>query len=319
MTCSTVFAGCGPDSPPPPKVPQPAMNTSVVATVNSRRIEPPYLLASAWKRLASGQFQPSMRAAEKESDGVLQGTVPPSRRPGMIPGGRYAFQIVHAGSPMLRIRYRDGILAGPHGFPDWIPYARAVVQLPPCSPDLGVDEARVVDVLTANNTMAAGGDALWADVCPGATPAGWTWAHLPAVWSRTRRIALVPVELHGAYRHLGGVSTGSADRARRGLAMHGGTPPRIRLTHRLSGEVLERLEERLGYGLPAGYRSFLLRTNGGCPAWPAVHPGFGFVADQPFFGMARQDWLQDLAYANAWFGDRLTSESPSGNAKRSRA
>ncbi len=39
-----------------------------------------------------------------------------------------------------------------------------------------------------------------------------------------------------------------------------------------------------------------------------MHPGFGFVADQPFFGMARQDWLQDLAYANAWFGDRLTSD-----------
>ncbi|SBW21672.1 cell wall assembly/cell proliferation coordinating protein [Candidatus Protofrankia californiensis] len=239
---------------------------------------------------------------------VPHGTASPEWEPRVIPGGRYAFQIVHPASPVLRIRYRDGIPVGPHGFPDWIPYTRAVVRLPPCSPDLGVDEARVVDVLTANNTMAASGDPLWAGLPAGATPAGWTWAHMPLLLSGPRWTALVPVELHGAYRHLGGVSTGRADRARRGLPAEGGAPPRIRFTQRLSDEVMEKVEERLGYGLPAGYRSFLRRTNGGCPAVPAVHPGFGFVVDQPFFGVARQDRLQDLVYANAWFGDRITPD-----------
>lgn len=221
----------------------------------------------------------------------------------MIPGTRYAFQTVHPGSPMLRIRYRRGVVIGPHGFPDWVPYARALVELPPSSPDLGLDEARVVDVLTANAVMARANDPMWGGD-PMATPAGWTWAHQ----GMSRRVALVPVELHGAFRHLGGVSTGAADRRRRGLPADGGPPPPLRFTERLSDEAVAKLEERLGYGLPPGYRDFLTRTNGARPGWPAVHPDFGFVADQPFFGAARGDWLQDLVYANAWFGDRLTAD-----------
>ncbi|WP_238005928.1 hypothetical protein KZZ52_41980 [Dactylosporangium sp. AC04546] len=63
----------------------------------------------------------------------------------MIAGGRYAFQVIHPASPMLRNRYRAGIAVDPHGFPDWVPYARAVVELTPASPDPGVNEARVVD------------------------------------------------------------------------------------------------------------------------------------------------------------------------------
>jgi len=213
---------------------------------------------------------------------------------GTIPGGRYAFQVVHPGSPMLRIRYRRGVAIDPYGFPDWIPYARALVELPPADPALGIDEARVLDVLTANTATRSGG---------GATPDGWTWAHV----ARSRRIALVPAELHGAFRHLGGVSTGAADRARLGVPVQGEPPP-IVVTERLSEAAVRAIEQRLGGALPSAYRSFLARTNGGRPGRPAVHPGFGFVADQPFFGADRVDWLQDLVYANAWFGDRLTAD-----------
>jgi hypothetical protein len=221
-----------------------------------------------------------------------------------IPGARYAFQVIHPGSPTLRVRYRNGIAVGPHGFPDWIPYARALVQLPPSSPDLGLDEARVLDVLTANAAMAQAGDALWREAPQLATPVGWAWAHL----AMTRQISLVPVELHGAYRHLGGVSTGNADRARRGLPGSGGGSPPPPLYHaQLAPEVLDAIEARLG-ALPAAYRMFLARTDGAAPAHPAVHPRFGFLADQPLFGVARPDRLQDLVYANAWFGDRLTAD-----------
>ena len=222
----------------------------------------------------------------------------------MIPGGRYAFQAFHAGSPMLRIRYRDGVLVGPHGFPEWLPYARAVVDLPDVPSDLGSDELRLVDVLTANLAMAATGDPLWELPADGGTPAGWVWAHL----AMSRRVALVPAELHGAFRHLGGVSTTRAGGRRRGLPGTGGPPPRLRYGERLADEAVAKLEDQLGYRLPAAYRDFLARTNGGHPAGPAVHPGHGFLVDQPLFGLARPDRLQDLGYATAWFGDRLTAD-----------
>lgn len=216
----------------------------------------------------------------------------------MIPGGRYAFQVFHPGSPVLRVRYRDGILVGPHGFPEWLPYARAAVQLPPPAPDLGPDELRVVDVLTANLAVAA------SDGPAGGTPAGWVWAHL----AMSRRVALVPAELHGSLRHLGGVSSTRPGRSRRGLPGTSGPPPRLRYGERLSSAAVARLEEGLGYRLPASYRSFLVRTNGGRPDHPAVHPDHGFLLDQPLFGVARPDRLQDLAYAPGWFGDRLTGD-----------
>ena len=210
-----------------------------------------------------------------------------------IAGARYAFQTVQPGSPMLRVRYRHGVPVDPYGFPEWTGYAWVVVELPPTDPALGVDEARVLDVLTAG--AAAG--------VPDGGPDGWAWAHV----ARSRRLALVPAELHGSFRHLGGVSTGTADRTRRGLAVEGTEPPPIQLTGRLTDEALAAVEERLGFALPPAYRDFLARTNGGRPAWPAVHPRFGFLVDQPFFGAARPDRLFDLVYANAWFGDRLTA------------
>src|SRR5439155_1992363 len=80
---------------------------------------------------------------------------------GAFPGERYAMQVIHPGSPTLRVRYRAGILVTPSGVPDWLLYARAVVELPPVRPDLTREETRVVDVLAANEAMVVAGDPLW--------------------------------------------------------------------------------------------------------------------------------------------------------------
>jgi hypothetical protein len=222
-----------------------------------------------------------------------------------IAGARYAFRAAYPASPMLRVRYRRGVPVDPWGFPDWRPYARHLVALPPAIADLTVDEARVADVLTANLVAARSDDPLWdgpSGVEP-RTPPGWTWAHLAQV----RQAALVPVELHASFRHLGGISVGARQRSGRGLTAHAGSPPRIVVTERLSGAAVDKTDELFGVRLPAAYRDFLARTNGGAPAGPAVHPRFGFVLDQALFGF-RDDRAQDLGYVNAWFGDRLTAD-----------
>jgi hypothetical protein len=36
--------------------------------------------------------------------------------------------------------------------------------------------------------------------------------------------------------------------------------------------------------------------------------GFGFLVDQPFFGLGRPDRLQELWYINGWLRDRLTPD-----------
>src|SRR4051812_18719474 len=194
-----------------------------------------------------------------------------------IAGARYAFRVAHPAAPMLRVRYRHGVPVDPWGFPDWVPYARALVALPPAVADLTVDEARVVDVRAAELVARAGGDPLW-DGSVG-TPPGWTWAHV----AQTRHLALVPVELHASFRHLGGVSVGASRAAGRGLTARVGAAPRILVTERLSDAAVVKAEEILGVRLPPAYRDFLGRTNGGAPGAPAVHPGYGFVLDQALF------------------------------------
>jgi hypothetical protein len=77
---------------------------------------------------------------------------------------------------------------------------------------------------------------------------------------------------------------------------------------RLSEDLLARLEEHLGCPLPPAYRFYLARTNGAGPTTPAVHPGRGFLVDQPFFGLSRPDRLQDLGYVGRSFTDRLTAD-----------
>lgn len=218
-----------------------------------------------------------------------------------IAGARYAFRVAHPAAPMLRVRYRHGVPVDPWGFPDWTPYARTLVALPPAAADLTVEEARVVDVRTAELIARAEGDALWNGSV--GTPPGWAWAHV----AQHRQLALVPAELHASFRHLGGVSVGAAQRTGRGLTVRGGEPPAIVVAERLSEAAVAAGEEHLGVRLPAAYRDFLARTNGGAPDRPAVHPAFGFVLDQPLFGL-RDDRGQDLGYVNAWFGDRLTAD-----------
>ncbi|WP_229071631.1 SMI1/KNR4 family protein [Actinoplanes sp. DH11] len=218
-----------------------------------------------------------------------------------IAGARYAFRVAHPAAPMLRVRYRHGVPVDPWGFPDWTPYARTLVDLPPVVPDLTLDEARVVDVRAAGTVARATGDPIWSGTV--GTPPGWTWAHL----ARSRRLALVPAELHAAFRHLGGVSTGATRPAGRGLTARGGSAPRILVSEHLSGAAVDKAEETLGVRLPGAYRDFLARTNGGAPALPVVLPGHGFVLDQPLFGF-RDDRAQDLGYVNTWFRDRLTED-----------
>ena len=67
-----------------------------------------------------------------------------------MPGARYAMNIVHPGSPVLRVRYREGVLIDPYGFPDWLLYARAMVTLAPPVAGYSREETRVLDVLAAN-------------------------------------------------------------------------------------------------------------------------------------------------------------------------
>jgi hypothetical protein len=124
----------------------------------------------------------------------------------------------------------------------------------------------------------------------------------------SRTVALVPVELHGAFRHGGGVATLKVDRRGYGLRVDRPEPVPMAVTQKLTGELVARLEEHLGYPLPPAYRGFLMETNGATPTRPGVHPDFGFVVDQPFFGLARPDPHQDLSYATQWFGDRLTGD-----------
>lgn len=209
-----------------------------------------------------------------------------------IAGGRYAFQVAHPAAPMLRIRYRPGVPVDPWGFPEWTPYARVIVALPAADPARTVEQSRVADVWAA--TAAIGADA---------TPPGWTWAFR----AQAREVALVPVELHAAFRHLGGVSTGARDRAGHGLPVAGGPAPRAVVTERLSAAALDKTDGLFGGRLPDAYRDFLGRTNGAGPSVPAVHPGCGFVLDQPLLGF-RDDRTQDLQYANAWLTDRLTPD-----------
>jgi A nuclease of the HNH/ENDO VII superfamily with conserved WHH/SMI1 / KNR4 family (SUKH-1) len=227
---------------------------------------------------------------------------------GAFPGQRYAMHVIHPGSPVLRIRYRSGVLVAPSGVPDWLLYARAMVDLPPVPAGLTRDEARVVDVLTANELMVAAGDPSWeftrADYAA-RTPPGWTWAHLVT----DRRLALVPADLHASYRHIGGVNMlrGSAS----GYGLRVEARPRsvpVRITESLSEALAAELEEHLGYPLPPRYREFLVDTNGLAPTEPGVLDDFGFVVDQPWFGLSREDRQQDLIYANNWFGDRFTAD-----------
>jgi len=218
-----------------------------------------------------------------------------------VPGAHLALRVVHPGSPVLRLRYRYGLLVTPHGYPDWLPYARATVTLP--APVAGRDTQRVLDVLAANELMAESGDPLWtftAEDPVRRTPPGWVWAHTPG----RREVVLVPAELHGAYRHAGGARL-LAPGTPVALTDQRSRPVPLLPAAEVPEAVLAELEAHLGYRLPPRYRDFLGRTDGAAPAAAAVLPGSGFVADQPLFGLARADRHQELTYANAYLREVL--------------
>ena len=260
--------------------------------------------------MSSRDEQPPVRA----SDGGRERSETVSEP--MMPGAQYAMNVIHPGSSALRVRYRQGVLVDPYGFPDWLLYARALVELPPVSGDDGdltVDELRVIGVLAANRTML-GRDPLWPAAADGdgvtGTPAGWCWAHLPGYdVDAPRRMALVPVELHGSYRHGGGLRTLPVDWSRRGL--RGDEPPvpvGVSAGDEVPPDLLEALETLLDTELPPVYRRYLADTNGAGPAAPGVLAHHGLVADQPLFGLARADRHQDISAAPELFADRLPPE-----------
>jgi hypothetical protein len=238
---------------------------------------------------------------------VIRVAEPPPDGPPVVPGAGLALQIRQLDSPTLRIRYRGGVVINEFGFPEWDLLARSIVELPAPAPGLTVDEVRVLDVLTANELMVLAEDPLWAftkDDWAALTPPGWVWAHV----AMSRRMALVPAEVNGAFRHMGGAALMVVDRSRHGVTPDDAMPVPMDFTELLADDLVWRLEEHLGHPLPAAYRGFLNRTNGAAPTVPAVHPRHGFVVDQPFFGLSRPDPHQDLVYANQWFGDRLTRD-----------
>ena len=210
---------------------------------------------------------------------------------------------MHLRPPPLRLRYRHGVYINLRGYPDWLPYAAAIVQIAPMPAGFSIDEARLLDVLIANRLMAQALDAPADARLLARTPAGWVWAHVGA----TRQLALVPAELHGAFRHRGGVSGLAVTVSARGLlGGERGEPIRFQPLRTVAEAAIEKLEAWLGHRLPDGYRDFLIATNGGVPLAAGVLPTSGLLLDQPLFGLATDDRMQDLAYANLWLRDRLT-------------
>lgn len=232
----------------------------------------------------------------------------PLAAPSVVPPmNRYAGQIVGFAAPLMQVRYPAGVYVSLAGFPTWIRYARAIVELPPTAPTETMCRIRVTDVAAANELMARTGDPLWQPKQEGVpvTPDGWQWAHL----AKTRRIALLPGELATAFRHWGGMATLRAEPDEVGLRTAGGGAVEFVPAEQAAAEAdLVKLEQEIGHPLPAAYREFVTRTNGGRPAVPAVHPSFGFVVDQSLFTVTGKDWLRSLRYVRRWVTDRFTDD-----------
>jgi hypothetical protein len=214
-----------------------------------------------------------------------------------------AVRVVHPGPPLMRVRYRDGVQLLPYGVPNWIPYARLLVEIPPPPRDLAWNEARLLGVQTANELGRRSGDPLWTDE-PG-TPTGWTWAWL----ALTRQLALVPIELYGSFRHRGGVSTNRLNWNDKVRQLEGEVPEH-RASAQLSEDLLVRIENYVGAPLPIEYRNYLARSNGGRPMFPSVYPARGFIVDQPLFGVTipGEDLMTDVRHQYAYHRDRLTPQ-----------
>jgi len=111
-----------------------------------------------------------------------------------LPSGRYPQNFAYAGkvydgpgwTPRLAEKYPNGVRFTADGFPDFAPYAQATVTFRPNF--LG---NRTTDFTEANGKAGLA-----------TMPDGYTWHH----HQDTRTMLLVPIDLHDAVRHAGGVS-----------------------------------------------------------------------------------------------------------------
>ncbi|GCD95107.1 SMI1/KNR4 family protein [Embleya hyalina] len=228
---------------------------------------------------------------------------------GDSPAAEFAGSIVDFGRTSRSRVYPGGVFVDLYGFPDFLPYARVVIEAAPIPPGLGVDEARVTDVLAANLAAVGTGDPLYRGLVETATPRGWTWHHAP----HARRLYLIPVDVKNAMLHHGGVATmTSVDRDRTGLwspVEQARVPVTPDVGRPLTDVDLTHLEGKyLKYRLPDAYRELLIDNGGGPPARPAVHPRHGFVFDQQFFNLYGAYDPYDLLDVTARFTDRLTAD-----------
>ncbi|MEW1721402.1 SMI1/KNR4 family protein [Streptomyces sp. NPDC093109] len=224
------------------------------------------------------------------------------------PNAAYAGQVVHFPDPVRASRHPRGVRVDGDGFPDFVPYARAAVEIAEPPVGFGIDELRLTDYVSANAAMHAAGHELWGTVPAVATPHGWTWHHLPA----SRRMVLVPAEVKALLRHHGGLATAPVDHAKRGTRPLQETRPVHFGLPKGTGPVGEQqvlgAEEDLGYRLPGAYRSFLKAAGGCAPAGAALDPELGLLVDQPFFTVRDEAAVNDLVYVNKCLRDHLTKD-----------
>ena len=285
--------------------PEPEFLNHIVAAgyrcpeVPSSRLEAAGRALMEWQRATAKLYRRSRASRTLTRIAATDEFVPPA--------SRWLGQIVRFEPPLLRTRYPYGVYVNLRGCVDWIPYARAIVELPEADEALTADELRVLDVLTANAVMVEAQDPLWAGTAGSlATPDGWLWRHLPY----SRQVALVPAELAVAFRHAGGIATRLTPHPGRGVSMCGTEPVGFEPVPEQAEVDVDRLETSLGVPVPEPYRDFLIATGGGRPTRPAVHPDFGFVVDQTFLHAARgrRNLLNNLRYLRPFLGDRFTND-----------
>ncbi|MDT0269586.1 SMI1/KNR4 family protein [Streptomyces sp. DSM 44915] len=223
------------------------------------------------------------------------------------PNRAYAGQVVQFPDPVRAARYPHGVRVDTDGYPDFSPYARAAAEIAEPPEGFGVDELRLTDYVSANAALHAAGHELWAELPAVATPHGWTWHHV----ARSRRLELVPVEVKALLRHHGGLATTTVDQHKRGTRpLADPRPAHFKAPAGLAvpEERLRAAEEKLGYGLPPAYRSFLKAAGGGAPVGVALDAELGLLVDQPFFTLREEAAVNDLVYINKCLRDHLTKD-----------
>ena len=226
------------------------------------------------------------------------------------PNRAYAGQVVNFPDPVRAARHTAGVPVDRYGFPDFSGYARAAAEIAEPPEGFGGDELRLTDYVSANAALHASGHELWGSLPPVATPHGWTWHHVAG----GRRMELVPVEVKALLRHHGGLATAAVDHAKTGTRplqetkpVHFEAPRDVAVPEARVREA----EERLGYRLPEGYRSFLKAAGGCAPRGVALDAELGLLFDQPFFTLRAESdraSVDDLVYVNKCLRDHLTKD-----------